>query len=185
MAQGASARLTRLKGAHLLLTHPPSTQPSPTPHPYSHPSPAQSQRSVRACELVRVSAGREETAGGVAQQVLRDQGVALAAGGTASLVFNGVELDERSTLDQCGIRSASGRESWVPRFLFPNAWHMQSVPRKPPVKVTDPTWPVARHGAPPQPLPSSVLSLLTLPFDSVPVWALFLCLFVAGLCAAR
>ncbi|CAI5510053.1 unnamed protein product, partial [Closterium sp. Naga37s-1] len=139
----------------------------------------------RACELVRVSAGREETAGGVAQQVLRDQGVALAAGGNASLVFNGVELDERSTLDQCGIRSASGRESWVPRFLFPNAWHMQSVPRKPPVKVTDPTWPVARHGAPPQPLPSSVLSLLTLPFDSVPVWALFLCLFVAGLFAAQ
>ncbi|CAI5528529.1 unnamed protein product, partial [Closterium sp. Naga37s-1] len=88
----------------------------------------------RACELVRVSAGREETAGGVAQQMLRDQGVALAAGGTASLVFNGVELDERSTLDQCGIRSASGRESWVPRFVFPNAWHMQSVPRKPPVK---------------------------------------------------
>ncbi|CAI5528525.1 unnamed protein product [Closterium sp. Naga37s-1] len=69
-----------------------------------------SRPSVRACELVRVSAGREETAGGVAQHVLRDQSVALAAGGVASLVFNGVELDERSTLDQCGIRSASGRE---------------------------------------------------------------------------
>ncbi|GJP39566.1 hypothetical protein CLOM_g23922 [Closterium sp. NIES-68] len=137
----------------------------------------------QACELVRVSARREETAAGLAQQVLRDQGIALGEGGAASLVFNGVELDERSTLDQCGIRCASGRESWAPRFLFPNAWHMQSVPRKPPVKVTNPTWPVARHGAPPQPLPSSVLSLLTLPFDSVPVWALFLCLFIAGLFA--
>ncbi|GJP39565.1 hypothetical protein CLOM_g23922 [Closterium sp. NIES-68] len=88
----------------------------------------------QACELVRVSARREETAAGLAQQVLRDQGIALGEGGAASLVFNGVELDERSTLDQCGIRCASGRESWAPRFLFPNAWHMQSVPRKPPVK---------------------------------------------------
>ncbi|CAI5946271.1 unnamed protein product [Closterium sp. NIES-65] len=57
----------------------------------------------RVCELVRVSAGREETAGGVAQQVLRDQGVALGAGGTASLVFNGVE---------CGGYEGNSRWCW-------------------------------------------------------------------------
>eukprot|EP00475_Leptophrys_vorax_P035351 TRINITY_DN58166_c0_g1_i1.p1 TRINITY_DN58166_c0_g1~~TRINITY_DN58166_c0_g1_i1.p1 ORF type:complete len:163 (-),score=12.81 TRINITY_DN58166_c0_g1_i1:74-562(-) len=130
--------------------------------------------------LVRVDASSAGTVADLMNQVLADQGLSLGSEGTASMVFNGVELDPQAPPEHCGIKGVDGHKRGISNFIFPNGWHTHSVLRRPLMKVLSYGWPVTRYEAPVQPFLMSTSSAF-LPPISISVWAFFLILGVIGI----
>ena len=48
-----------------------------------------------------------------------------------TVVFNGVELDDRHQLRHCGLLTARDMRGWAGERIYPNEWFLMGAARKP------------------------------------------------------
>jgi len=59
---------------------------------------------------------------------------------TMTVVFNGVELDDRHQLRHCGLRTAQDMTAWAGERIYPNGWFLMGAARKPFSLMKDAGW---------------------------------------------
>lgn len=99
--------------------------------------------SDRAARVVRVPVDGWDTVGKLKEAVLASQGLRLGPRCHVALIFSGHELPDDVTLEQSGVRAATGDESWAGDLIYPNGWSIVAHKRATPV-ASSPSWPPMR-----------------------------------------
>eukprot|EP00245_Coleochaete_scutata_P017542 TRINITY_DN8646_c0_g1_i1.p1 TRINITY_DN8646_c0_g1~~TRINITY_DN8646_c0_g1_i1.p1 ORF type:complete len:171 (+),score=12.86 TRINITY_DN8646_c0_g1_i1:47-514(+) len=87
-------------------------------------------------KLVLVKANRNEKIGTLKQRVLQKESIQPGDNAKVSLVLNGVELDDRSKLTECGLGESTAQDWRASNYVYPNGWYSWAS-RRPIPRVGD------------------------------------------------